>query len=184
MHRITALFLLAILLAGCTSQVQVTPTPSSGGSGLKAEKGDVVSVDYVGSLDDGTVFDTSLKLEAQKAGLEPRPSYEPLEFTVGAGQMIKGFDQGVVGMKKGETKTVRIEPEDAYGGVRQDLIVSLNASQFGDRVPKKGDKLQASNGMVATVANVTNATVTIDANHPLAGKALNFKIIMREIQKK
>ncbi|MFH1056909.1 MAG: FKBP-type peptidyl-prolyl cis-trans isomerase, partial [Candidatus Micrarchaeota archaeon] len=65
---------------------------------MKVERGDLVAVDYLGTLDDGTVFDTSIKVEAEKAGLPLRTSYEPLEFTVGAGQMIKGFDDAGVGL--------------------------------------------------------------------------------------
>ncbi len=174
MKMILAALLAAFLLAGCVSQ-------TNGGSDLKAEKGDAVAVDYLGTLDDGTVFDTSIQSEAQKAGLPLRPSYEPLEFTVGAGQMIAGFDDAVLGMKEGDEKTVKLPPSQAYGEKRKDLIIDVPASQFGNTTVQVGTKLQATNGMVATVVNVSNDTVTIDANHELAGQTLTFKIIMRKI---
>lgn len=86
------------------------------------EKGDAVSVHYVGKLDDGTVFDTSEKEEAMEAGIyNEMRDYEPLKFTVGAGQMIKGFDEGVVGMKAGEEKILKIPPEEAYGEYVEEL---------------------------------------------------------------
>ena len=104
---------------------------------MAAQKGDTVAVDYVGTLDDGTVFDTSIREEAIKAGLPLRSSYSPLEFTAGAGQMIAGFDAAVIGMKVGEEKNVHLTPSEAYGN-----------------------------------------------QGPLAGKALNFRIVMRKITKK
>ncbi|MFH1056308.1 MAG: FKBP-type peptidyl-prolyl cis-trans isomerase, partial [Candidatus Micrarchaeota archaeon] len=115
-------------------------------------------------------------------GLPLRTSYEPSEFTVGAGQMIKGFDDAVVGMAEGEEKTVRLLPSEAYGERREDLLIEVNRSQIPGDV-KIGSKLQSSTGAVATVVNVSNDTITIDANHALAGKALNFKIIIRKITK-
>ena len=90
-----------------------------------AAKGDNVSVDYVGSFDDGTVFDTSLQEEAVKAGLPLRGSYAPLEFVVGAGQMISGFDAAVVGLKEGEEKAVHLTAAEAYGEKRADLIAQV-----------------------------------------------------------
>ncbi|MEM4255074.1 MAG: peptidylprolyl isomerase [Candidatus Norongarragalinales archaeon] len=183
MKEFVVLLLVSFLLAGCVS-TQNQASPSAGGNRLKAQNGDLVAVDYLGTLDDGRVFDTSIKSEAEKAGLPLRPSYAPLEFTVGGGQMIKGFDNAVVGMAEGEEKTVKLEPADAYGEKRADLIVEIPASSFGDRPPRLGDKLQSDTGMVAVVVNVSNRTITIDANHALAGKTLTFKIIMRKITRK
>jgi FKBP-type peptidyl-prolyl cis-trans isomerase 2 len=176
MKMIFVALLAAFLLAGCVSQ--------NGGSDLKAQKGDNVSVDYLGTLDDGSVFDTSIQSEAVKAGLPARPSYEPLEFTVGAGQMIKGFDDAVVGMKEGDEKTVKLPPSQAYGEKRKDLIIDVPKTQFGNTTVQVGTKLQSANGMIATVVNVSNDSITIDANHPLAGQTLTFKIIMRKITRK
>jgi FKBP-type peptidyl-prolyl cis-trans isomerase 2 len=147
---------------------------------VTAKKGDVVAVDYVGSLDDGTVFDTSIREEAVKANLTLRPSYSPLEFEVGAGQMIAGFDAGVVGMRVGQEKTIRIPPSEAYGEKRADAIVSVPLANVPAGV-KIGSKLSASNGATGTVIEVNATHVAIDFNHELAGKTLNFKIIMRKI---
>ncbi len=144
-----------ILIAGCVD-------------GMIAEKGDRVFVDYTGTLDNGTVFDSSV-------------DRKPLEFDVGAGQMIKGFDDAVVGMKAGETKTVKIKAEDAYGAVKQGLVQIVPK----DRVPdgtKAGDTLVA-NGQPVKVVSVAGNNVTIDFNHPLAGKDLTFRITMVKIEK-
>ncbi|MFH1447515.1 MAG: peptidylprolyl isomerase [Candidatus Micrarchaeota archaeon] len=192
------LFALAIafLLLGCasqnTSEKQITGEPTlnateplpepAGNVSVKAEKGDAVAVDYLGTLEDGTVFDTSIKEEAIKANLPLRPSYSPLEFTVGAGQMIKGFDAAVVGMAVGEEKTVRLEPDDAYGERREDLVISAPRSNAPEDI-QIGSQVTAGNGMPGTVIAMDNETVTVDFNHNLAGEVLNFKIIMRKISK-
>lgn len=139
---------------------------------LTAEKGDHVSVDYLGTLEDGTQFDSS----------EGR---EPLEFDIGAGQMIKGFDNGVVGMKINETKSVKIDAKDAYGESDPRLLVEVNLSDLAKNniTPEVGMKLY-SQGQQAIVTKVTNKIAIIDFNHPLAGKTLIFKIKMLEIKKK
>ena len=98
-----------------TTDTEDTTTDTSDIKTNEVESGDTVSVDYKGSFENGTVFDTSIKTVAQEANLQLRPEYSPLQFTVGGGQMIKGFDNAVLGMKIGETKTVSIPPEDAYG---------------------------------------------------------------------
>jgi peptidylprolyl isomerase len=190
MKGFALLMVVGLLLLGCVSQPQATPTPSASQapsasptvevSQMAAQKGDLVSVDYVGTLDDGTVFDTSLQAEAIKANLPLRPSYSPLEFTVGAGQMIQGFDSGVVGMKEGEEKTVKLEPAQAYGEWKQELVLEVPKSRFSENVTV-GSVMQASNGALGKVIEVTNSTVKIDFNHELAGKALTFRIMMRKI---
>ena len=134
---------------------------------------DKVSVHYTGKLDDGTVFDTS----ANKA---------PLEFTIGAGQVIPGFENGIIGMTVGETKTVRLEPNDAYGETRQDLIVSVKKEEIpADIDVKVGQQLQINRpdgqAIPVLVADVTDTEVTLDANHPLAGKPLTFDIELVKI---
>jgi len=96
--------------------------------------GDKIAVDYIGRLNEQEVFDTSVKTVAEAAGkYSPQRNYdEGLSFTVGAGQMIKGFDEAVVGMKVGETKTVHIPAEKAYGARRDDLIVRVPLKEVGD----------------------------------------------------
>ena len=148
------------------------------------KKGDKIAVDYVGSLEDGKLFDTSVEAEAKKAGLPLRPSYAPLSFTVGAGQMIAGFDAAVVGMKLNETKTVKIAAKDAYGEWNEEAVQALPTKQLAEMLnatPKLGMQLYTQNGasgkIVSTDANITK----IDFNSELAGKTLIFKITVRKI---
>ncbi|MFH0973960.1 MAG: FKBP-type peptidyl-prolyl cis-trans isomerase [Candidatus Micrarchaeota archaeon] len=190
-----ALVFAATLFSGCASQdgggasavpsafVSVAASTSGGGNSLKTQKGDSVAVDYVGTLDDGTVFDTSLKAAAVKAGLPLRAVYSPLEFAVGAEQMIAGFDAAVIGMAEGEEKTVHLQPAEAYGEKRADLIVwVLRANVPSDA--KIGSQLTSSQGMSGTVIEMNSTSIKIDFNPALAGKALNFRIILRKITRK
>ncbi len=152
-----------------------------------AQKGDTVRVDYVGKLENGTLFDTSLQAEAKKANLEPRPSYEPLEFKVGAGQMIAGFDSGVVGMKEGQEKTVKLLPSQAYGEWSNERVIPIPVANIGNTEDiKVGSMLFAQNGAVGRVVEIgngTNATAKVDFNHELAGKTLVFAIKMVSIKR-
>jgi peptidylprolyl isomerase len=135
---------------------------------MKASKGNRVKVDYTGTLDDGTVFDSS-------------EGKHPLEFIAGEGQLIKGFDDAVIGMEEGEEKEITIAPEEAYGQRREDLVQVVPKEAFGDKVePKEGQQLmlRAPTGhqMMATVTKVEGENVTLDMNHPLVGKTLHFKV--------
>jgi len=139
----------------------------------QAKKGDSVKVHYTGKLDDGTVFDSSV-------------GREPLDFTVGAGQLIAGFDEAVVGMALGEKKAVRIAAEQAYGPHNPEMTLQVPRSDLpADIQPELGMQLEASqeggHSMVVTVVEVTDESVTFDANHPLAGKALTFEIEVVEL---
>jgi peptidylprolyl isomerase len=139
----------------------------------QAKQGDSVKVHYTGKLDDGIVFDSSV-------------GREPLDFTVGAGQLIAGFDEAVVGMAVGEKKTVRIAPEQAYGPHNPEMTLQVPRSDLPvDIQPELGMQLEASqeggHSMVVTVVEVTDESVTFDANHPLAGKALTFEIEVVEL---
>jgi len=183
---------LFLAAAGCISAQPGANTTNGGdimknntAGQLSAAKGDTVQVDYIGKLENGTVFDTSIASEAKKAGLPLREKYDFLEFTVGAGQMIKGFDAGVVGMKEGEEKTVKIPAADAYGPKREDAIISVPVSQIGNSESiKVGSMLYAQNGAAGKVIEITNGTAKIDFNHELAGKDLVFTIRMVKIKKK
>lgn len=139
----------------------------------QAKEGDTVRVHYTGKLEDGTVFDTS----SERA---------PMEFTIGEGEIIPGFEQAVIGMEPGETKTARIPPEEAYGPHRDDMTLTVERDQFpADINPEPGQQLQIqqSGGRVAivTVSDVSESTVTLDANHPLAGQPLTFDIQLVDI---
>lgn len=138
-----------------------------------AENGDTVKVHYTGRFDDGTVFDSSR-------------DREPLEFTLGKGHLIKGFEDAVVGMFVGETKTVKILSNEAYGPQRDELMLSVERAQFpSDIEPKRGLilTLKQPYGEVidVVVTEVSEDSVTLDANHPLAGKDLTFEIEMTEV---
>ncbi len=175
MEKLLFFGLISILLLGCT------------GGGMVVEKGDKVSVMYLGTLENGEVFDTNIIEEAKTAGIyqSARP-YTALEFEVGAGQMIKGFDEGVIGMKEGETKTITIPPEQAYGQPQQDLIRKVPIEDLTKTgvAPEVGQVLSTSTGAMGTIKEVTDTEVTIDFNHFLAGKTLQFKITMEKIEKK
>lgn len=134
----------------------------------QVKDGDTVKVHYTGTLEDGTVFDSS----------EGR---DPLEFTLGQGQLIAGFEKTVFGMTAGESRTVNIPAEEAYGPYREEMVLAVPRSQFPpDMSPEPGMQLQVGQddgeGMLVTITNITDAEVTLDANHPLAGKNLTFTI--------
>jgi len=131
-------------------------------------------VDYTGTLENGTVFDTS------EGG-------EPLEFTLGEGKMIPGFEQAVLGMKVGESKTVTIPANEAYGPYRDDLVLVVNREDLPTGLdPDVGQQLQMTRPdggtSVGTVTNATDTTITVDFNYPLAGKDLTFEIELMSIQ--
>lgn len=139
----------------------------------QAKSGDTVRIHYTGTLQDGSVFDSS----------EGR---DPLEFQLGSGQVIPGFDDGVTGMAVGEKKTIEIPCDQAYGAVNPQAMQDVPRAEIPDHIPLDlGTQLQvqAGNGqtMMVTVANVTDETVTLDANHPLAGKDLTFALELVEI---
>ncbi|MBU1319675.1 MAG: peptidylprolyl isomerase [candidate division Zixibacteria bacterium] len=139
----------------------------------QAKAGDKVRVHYTGKLEDGSIFDSSR-------------DRTPLEFVVGSGSVIPGFDDGVKGMEIGSTKTVTIPEKDAYGSRRTELVTVVQKSEFPDTIaPEIGKKLQVGqpDGRVLNVAitGIDGEAVTLDANHPLAGKTLIFEIELVEI---
>jgi FKBP-type peptidyl-prolyl cis-trans isomerase 2 len=139
----------------------------------EAKNGDTVRIHYTGKLDDGTVFDSS-------------DGRDPLEFTLGEGQVIPGFEEAVLGMNANDSKTMTIPSDNAYGPHREEMVVSVDRDQFPpDITPEVGQQLQMQRPdgqkMVVAVAEVSESTVTLDANHPLAGKDLTFDINLVEI---
>ena len=156
------IMLLGVMLAtGCSGMVE-------------AKSGDTVKVHYTGTLEDGTVFDTSVERE-------------PLEFTVGQGQLIPGFEQAVIGMKVGDLKTINIPADQAYGPHRDDLILVIERSQLPEDLdPEVGQQLPMmkadGSSITVIIIELSETTVTIDANYSLAGKNLTFEIELVEIE--
>ena len=140
------------------------------------KKGDQVSLDYTGTLKDGTEFDSSKNHDA------------PLNFTVGSGQVIKGFDEAVLGMKMGEEKKFTLSPAEAYGESDPKRFQTVPRKNLpSDQEPKVGMMLVVGSPegrkMRATISEITEETVTLNLNHPLAGKELTFAIKLTKIGK-
>jgi peptidylprolyl isomerase len=139
----------------------------------QAKAGDSVRVHYKGTLDDGTVFDTS-------------HGTDPFNFTLGAGMVIPGFDDAVVGMEEGAVNTVTIPPEEAYGEYHDDRVMEVQRSQVPEDITPEigmGLQLHSNDGRTinVVVSKVGDDTITLDGNHPLAGKVLTFEITLVEI---
>lgn len=138
-----------------------------------AKQGDTVKVHYTGKLEDGTVFDSSV-------------NREPLEFAIGTGSLIPGFEQAVIGMTPGESKTERIVAEQAYGEHREDMVLVVDRQQMPeDMQVGVGQQLQirqqTGQTIPVVVTDVSDSQITLDANHPLAGEDLTFDIQLLEI---
>ena len=139
-----------------------------------AKKGNKVKVHYTGKYTDETVFDSSV-------------TKEPLEFEIGSGQMIDGFDKAVEGMEVNEKKTLRLKPEEAYGEKRDDLLITVSKEEvFQDMDVKVGQKFevpqQEGQTVVVEVEEINGDDVVLNGNHPLAGKELIFDIQLVEIE--
>lgn len=139
----------------------------------QATEGDTVKIHYTGKLEDGTVFDSS----------EGR---EPLEFTLGEGRVIPGFESAVEGMEEGEEKTAEVPAGDAYGPRRDDLVLTVPRGQLPDDMePEVGQQLQMKtddgNTFNVVIVETGEESVELDANHPLAGKDLTFDIELVEV---
>ncbi len=135
--------------------------------------GDTAKVHYTGKLEDGRVFDTSKERE-------------PLEFTVGEGSIIPGFEEGVVGMEIGETRSLEVPPEAAYGPRREELVFNIPSDHFPEHItPEIGMQLQIKQQdgtpFAAVITDMEEEEVTLDANHPLAGQTLYFEVELLEI---
>lgn len=155
------LIVLGVLMSGCSTQY--------------AKDGDIVDVHYTGTLEDGSEFDSS-------AG------GDPLQFTIGAGRMIPGFENAVYGMKVGETKTVTIPSAEAYGPRDEDLVMEVDRDQLPEGVePTVGLQIgvtyEGGQQGPAIITEVTETTVTLDANHFLAGKDLIFELKLVKIRR-
>lgn len=139
----------------------------------QAKSGDTVKVHYSGRLTDGTTFDTS-------------SGRDPLEFKVGNGDVIKGFDEGVTGMSVGDKKTVHIPADEAYGQKDDERVIEFPRTNFPpDMEPEIGMQLNMTNGsgqvIPVIIIEVGEESITLDANHPLAGEDLIFDIELVDI---
>jgi peptidylprolyl isomerase len=170
----------ALLAAGCGGGSEATPTPeptatpaATAQPGDVVENGDTVGVYYRGTLDDGTEFDSNV-------------GGDPLQFPVGEGKVIEGFDKAVLGMAVGDRKTVTIPADEAYGPYREDQVLEIDREQFppaievGQDVPVTNQQGQM---LVARIVEITDTTVKVHLNHPLAGEDLTFEIELAELTK-
>ena len=138
------------------------------------KKGDKVKVEYIGTLEDGSIFDSSDKNDT------------PIEFIVGSGQLIKGFEDAVVGMKVGEEKEIKIPPEEAYGPHNPEFVKDMPRDIFPENKQIKIGmiflvSLQSGRQIPVWISKISENSVTVDLNPPLAGKTLTFKIKIVEI---
>ncbi len=136
----------------------------------KAKNGDKVQVHYTGKFDDGTEFDSS-------------KGREPLEFVIGNNKVIPGFNDGVIGLEVGESKDIKISSENAYGNYREELIAIVEKNQFpADIDLQVGQQFNiGEQQLLVSITKIENNKVTIDGNHPMAGKDLNFEIKLVDI---
>ncbi len=137
------------------------------------KEGDTVKVHYTGTIADGTVFDSSRERE-------------PLEFKLGEGKLIPGFEKAVVGMNVGDTSKVTIPSDEAYGEKREDMVIDVDRGQIPpDIKPEIGQQLQIQQkdggAIPVVITEITDETVQLDANHPLAGQDLTFEIEVVEV---
>lgn len=139
----------------------------------QAKAGNNVKVHYTGKLDDGTVFDSSIERE-------------PLQFSLGSGNVIPGFEEAIIGMTPGQSKTATIPPDQAYGPQREELVIIVEKEQIpSDLSVEVGQQLQISQNdgevIPVIVTDISDSQVTLDANHPLAGQQLTFDIELVEV---
>lgn len=139
----------------------------------QAKQGDTVAVHYTGKLDDGTVFDSSTERD-------------PLQFAIGTGSIIPGFEQAVIGMSPGDTKTETIPSEQAYGPHRDEMVITVERQQMPTEVDLEvGQQFQiqqpGGQAIPVIVTDLSDSEVTLDANHPLAGEDLTFDIQLVDI---
>ena len=177
---LVVLIMMAFSIAACTNHtgnaVNIQKSGVNKMSNEVVQKNDIVSVDYTGKFENGTVFDSS-------------EGKSPLTFTAGEGQVIKGFDNAVLGMKVGEEKNVTIPPQDAYGERNASLVQEVPLSAFGNNSDKLqvGMQIGITNPQTgqqfpATVTKIEGDNVTLDMNPPLAGKTLVFDIKVVKIE--
>lgn len=185
-----ALSVAVISLVGCGNKeatmdnnAQNTDTENTANNTAPAKVGDAVKVDYVGTLEDGSMFDTSVAAKAQEGGIfdETRP-YEPLTVNLGKGEVIPGFENALVGMNVGDTKKITLTAEEAYGQPRPELIQKVPVETFSwSNIEPEVGKTYNFGIAQGTIKEVSATEITIDFNHPLAGKTLIFDLTVTDI---
>lgn len=152
---------------------------------MKVEKGDFVIFNYIGKFENGEIFDTTYEDIAKEAGIymEDR-TYGPLGANVGVGELIPGMDEALLGMEVGEKKNITIPPEKGYGMPRDDLIINVPTSEFKKAgiEPIEGAYIMTDSG-IAQITAIGEENVTLDFNHPLAGKTLVFEVEVVDVKK-
>lgn len=144
--------------------------------------GDSVTLEYTGRLDDGTVFDTSKQSVAESEGLaaaQPDREYAPLTVEIGAGEVIQGMEEGLIGLDAGEETTLEIPPEEAYGEWSEDHVQEFDTDELTEMVgqtPEEGAFLEAQNGQHGEITHVDDEIVRVDFNPDLAGETLEFDV--------
>lgn len=153
------------------------------------ESGDTVTLQYIGRLDDGTVFDTSRKSVADDAGLveaQPNREFGPLTVEMGTGRLIEGLEEAIAGREEGESFTVTIPPEAAYGEWTEDQVREFEAAEFGGMVdvedPEEGALLETQDGHLAEIVHLGDDVVRVDFNDQLAGETLEFDVEILEVR--
>ena len=152
---------------------------------MKVEKGDFVVFNYIGKFENGEIFDTTYENIAKEAGIymEDR-TYGPLGANVGVGELIPGMDEALLGMEVGERKNITIPPEKGYGMPRDDLIINVPTSEFKKAgiEPIEGAYIMTDSG-IAQITTIGEENITLDFNHPLAGKTLVFEVEVVDVKK-
>jgi len=150
--------------------------------------GDTVTIEYTGRLEDGSVFDTTDESVAEEAGLleeQPNREFEPLTVEVGEGNLIEGMEDGLVGLEAGDSETITIPPEEAYGEASDDQSREFGRDDFESMVGQEaaeGMQVQAQGGATGTVVAVDEDAVTVSFQHPLAGETLTFDIDVLSVE--
>ena len=152
---------------------------------MKVEAGDYVLFNYIGRFENGEVFDTSIEELAKEHGIyvEER-EYGPMWARIGVGEIIPGLDEALIGMEPGERKTVTVPPEKAYGMPNPELVIKVPVEEFtkAGLEPQEGLYVMTDSG-IAKILEVKENLVSLDFNHPLAGKTLIFEVEVIEVKK-
>ncbi len=155
------------------------------------EPGDQATIEYTGRLTDEneTVFDTSRERVAEESGLterQPEREFEPLTVEPGAGQLIEGFEEGLIGLEEGDSETITVPPEKGYGEERDDQVIEQDRTEFEQMLegeaPEEGMMIQTEQQQVGEIVHVDEEVVRIDFNHELAGETLEFDVEIVSIE--